>query len=221
MNHPPTARLGARRIVFLGPPGAGKGTQASGFARARSIPHLSTGDLLRAAVAARTPRGVEADGYMRQGKLVPDAIVLGVLQERLAQPDAARGFVLDGFPRNVAQAEELDRFATLDVAIWFEVEPRALVDRLAGRRTCPTCHRVYNVRTRPPREADRCDDDRSPLQQRPDDRPEAVAERLAVYQRETAPLLERFRQRGILVRVDALGSPEAVAARLAAVVPPA
>lgn len=221
MSGTPAARPGARRIVFLGPPGAGKGTQASGFARARSIPHLSTGDLLRAAVAARTPRGLDADGFMRQGMLVPDSIVLGVLQERLGQPDASRGFVLDGFPRNVAQAEELDRFATVEVAVWFEVDPHALVERLAGRRTCPKCHRVYNVTTRPPREADRCDDDRAPLQQRADDRPEAVAERLAVYQRETAPLLERFRRRGILVSVDALGTPEEVAARLAAAVPPA
>jgi adenylate kinase len=213
-------RRPARRIVFLGPPGAGKGTQAVGFARVRSIPHLSTGDLLRAAVAARTPLGAEADGYMRAGKLVPDQLVLRILSERLALPDAQRGFVLDGFPRTLAQAEELDRLTAIDAAVWFEVEPATLVARLSGRRICPKCQRVYNVATRPPREADRCDDDHSPLLQRPDDRPEAVEERLRVFARDTAPLLEHYRRRGLLATVDATGAPETVERRLASLLPP-
>lgn len=202
------------RIVFLGPPGAGKGTQAARFCRAHGIPHLSTGDLLRAAVAAKSPLGAEAEGYMRAGQLVPDALVLRLLQDRLGRPDARRGFVLDGYPRNLAQAEALERITPVDAAAWFELENEALVARLAGRRVCPTCQRVYNLETKPPRDDGRCDDGHGALVQRPDDRPEAVAERLNVYARETAPLLEHFRARGLLRTVDASGPEDAVAARL-------
>lgn len=210
--------MSGRRFVFLGPPGAGKGTQAAQLARSWGIPHLSTGDLLRAAVAAGTPLGKEADGYMRAGRLVPDALVLRLLKERLGRPDAARGFVLDGYPRTLPQAEELARITPIDVAVWFEVEPHRLVDRLAGRRVCPTCQRVYHVLTRPPRRAGRCDDDDSELLQRPDDQPGAVAVRLEVYARDTAPLLQHFRSLGVLRTVDANGSPAEVGARLAAAV---
>ena len=175
------------------------------------MPHLSTGDLLRAAVAAGTPLGVEADGFMRRGQLVPDALVLRIIRERLEKADAGRGVLLDGYPRTLAQAEELDRITTVDLVAWFEVPSEALVARLAGRRLCPTCQRVYNVTTKPPHEAGRCDDDHSVLVQRPDDRPEAVAERLRVYARDTAPLLEHYRSRGLLQMVDASGSPSAVA----------
>lgn len=210
--------MSGRRFVFLGPPGAGKGTQAAQLARSWGIPHLSTGDLLRAAVAAGTPLGKEADGYMRAGRLVPDALVLRLLKERLGRPDAARGFVLDGYPRTLPQAEELARITPIDVAVWFEVEPHRLVDRLAGRRVCPTCQRVYHVLTRPPRRAGRCDDDDSELLQRPDDQPGAVAVRLEVYARDTAPLLQHFRSLGVLRTVDANGSPAEVGARVAAAV---
>jgi adenylate kinase len=206
------------RIVFLGPPGAGKGTQAATLARALSIPHLSTGDLLRAAVAAKTPLGLAAEEHIRAGRLVPDSLVLKILGERLARPDAASGFLLDGFPRNLAQAEALDRRSPLDVVVAFELPSDLLVTRLTGRRLCPRCNSVYNIVTRPPKVLDRCDLDGTALVQRPDDHPEAVGTRLAVYRTETEPLLQYYSTRGILRTIDATGSPTEVAARVRAAV---
>jgi adenylate kinase len=206
------------RIVFLGPPGAGKGTQAAVVARELSIPHLSTGDLLRAAVAAKTPLGLAAEAHIRAGRLVPDSLVLEILGERLARPDAAAGFLLDGFPRNLAQAEALDRRSPLDVVVAFELPGDLLMNRLTGRRLCPQCHSVYNVVTQPPKVADRCDLDGSLLVQRPDDRPEAVGTRLEVYRTETEPLLQYYRAQGILRPIDATGTPAAVGARVRAAI---
>lgn len=203
-----------RRVVFLGPPGAGKGTQAARLGRELGIPHLSTGDLLRAAVAARTPLGVEADRYMRAGELVPDDLVLRILGERLAAPDARGGFLLDGYPRNLAQAETLGRLTPLDVVVWFELPTPELVRRLSGRRTCPKCHAVYNVVSMPPKVPGRCDKDGTELVQRPDDLPEAVERRLKVYAEQTAPLLEFYRRLGLLRPIDATGSLDEVHARL-------
>jgi adenylate kinase len=206
------------RIVFLGPPGAGKGTQAATLARAFGIPHLSTGDLLRAAVAAHTPLGLAAEEHMRAGRLVPDSLVLEIVEERLARDDATRGFLLDGFPRNLAQAEALDRKTTLDVVVAFEVPTEVLLPRLTGRRTCPTCRAVYNIVTQPPRVPDHCDHDGTLLLQRPDDRPEAVGTRLEVYRSETAPLLRYYADRGLLRPIDATGDPAAVGLRVRAAV---
>ncbi len=203
-----------RRIVFLGPPGVGKGTQASRLARELKLSHLSTGDMLRAAVAARTPLGQEADGYMRAGQLVPDDLVLRILKDRLGQPDATAGFILDGFPRNLSQAEALDRITPIDGVISFELPSEILVRRLSARWICPKCQSVYNLESRPPRTPGRCDLDGSELVQRPDDRPEAVTTRLAVYAEMTAPLLEFYRRRGLLRPVDASGSPDEVAGRI-------
>jgi len=202
------------RVVFLGPPGAGKGTQADQFARELGVPHLSTGDLLRSAVAARTPLGLEADGHMRAGRLVPDDLVLKILRERLGQPDATVGYLLDGFPRNLAQAEALGKFAELDRVVSFDIVPELLVRRLSERRVCPTCQSVYNLSSKPPNVADRCDADGSPLVQRPDDRPEAVTTRLKVYADQTAPLLEYYGTRKLLRSIDASGTPEQVAERV-------
>lgn len=207
-----------RRIVFLGPPGAGKGTQAAKLSRELGVPHLSTGDLLRAAVAARTPLGLAADRYMRAGELVPDELVFEILGERLAQPDARSGFLLDGFPRNLSQAETLDRRTPIDVVISFELPDDELVRRLSGRWTCPKCQSVYHVVSHPPRDSGRCDRDGTELVQRPDDRPEAVVTRLKVYAEKTAPLLDYYRARGLLRPIDANGTVESVYERLRAVV---
>jgi adenylate kinase len=201
-------------LVFLGPPGSGKGTQAPTLARSLGIPHLSTGDVLRAAVAAGTPLGREADGHMRAGGLVPDDLVLRLLRERLAQPDARAGCLLDGYPRNLAQARALEGIVRVDRVLAFELPREQLVERLSGRRVCPRCASVYNVATSPPRAAGRCDRDGEALVQRPDDRPEAVGARLRVYAEVTAPLVAHYRAQGVLRTIDAAGTPERVAERL-------
>ena len=208
------------RIVLLGPPGVGKGTQAARLSRTIGVPHLSTGDLLRAAVAARSPLGLRADDHIRAGRLVPDPLVLEILGERLARPDCADGFLLDGFPRNLAQADALDRIARIDAVLAFDLPTDVLVARLSGRRICPACQSVYHVESQPPRVSGRCDRDGTELVQRPDDRPEAVRTRLAVYAEQTAPLLAHYRAAGLLRPVDATGSPDDVAARVLAAVRP-
>lgn len=208
------------RVVFLGPPGAGKGTQAQGIARLLGVPHLSTGDLLRAAVAARTPLGLEADGHMRAGRLVPDPLVLRILGERLEAADAKHGFLLDGFPRTVAQAEALARVTPVDIVVAFEIPEAMLLDRLTQRRHCPKCGTVYNLLSRPPTSAGRCDHDGVELLQRSDDRPEAVRTRLEVYREQTAPLIAHYRSLGILVPVDAAGTLEDVRHRVREAIDP-
>ncbi|MGI0071321.1 MAG: adenylate kinase [Thermoplasmata archaeon] len=204
------------RIVFLGPPGAGKGTQAARLAVELGAPHLSTGDLLRAAVSAGTPLGRAARAHMDAGRLVPDDLVLKILDERLAQPDAREGFLLDGFPRNLVQAKELEKVSGLDAVLSFEIPADQLVTRLSGRRLCPACQSVYNVQTQPPKVPGRCDRDGSELIQRPDDRPEAVTTRLAVYAEQTTPLLGYYRNAGLLRSIDATGDPDTVAGRVRA-----
>ena len=139
------------RVVFLGPPGAGKGTQAAQIARELGIPHLSTGDILRAAVAAKTPLGLAAEGHMRSGGLVPDDLVLKILHERLDQPDAKVGYLLDGFPRNLAQADALGKFSQVERVVSLDLSPDVIVERLSERRICPKCQSVYNLATKPPK----------------------------------------------------------------------
>ncbi len=206
------------RIAFLGPPGAGKGTQADALARDLGMAHLSTGDLLRAEVANRTPLGAAADRCMRKGELVPDDLVLRILQEHLHRSEVARGFVLDGYPRNLAQAEVLDTITQLDSVISFEIPESLLIERLTQRRSCPKCGLTYNLLTHPPVRMTRCDRDGTELVVRPDDLPEAVATRLKVYTKQTAPLLDYYQAKGVLTVVDATGTPSEVSHRIRALI---
>ena len=190
------------RLVLLGPPGAGKGTQADYIKEHFGIHHISTGDMLRAARQERTPLGLEAEKYMEAGKLVPDEVVVGIVTERLAQPDSAKGFLLDGFPRTVEQAlalEEAD--IQLDAVISIEVPRDSLVRRLSGRRICRQCGRAWHVEYNPPPTPTTCQCG-GELFQRSDDSSETVQARLDVYLQQTSPLKEWYNQRGLLVTVN-------------------
>ncbi len=204
------------RVIFLGPPGAGKGTQAQALAGEWGVPHVATGDMLREAVAAKTPLGLEAKRHMDAGGLVPDDVVIGLVGERLAQPDAKAGVVLDGFPRTVTQAEALDAlFArtglTLDRVVFFDVSRDELLRRLTGRRVCRACGRTFHLVSAPPKVAGKCDACGGELYQRVDDSEATVATRLDVYQKQTAPLLDYYRGRGLLAQVRGEGSVNQVA----------
>lgn len=207
------------RVILLGPPGAGKGTQAQRLTQTLSIPQVSTGDILRAAVAAGTPLGREAKAYMDQGALVPDGVVIGIIRERLAAPDCARGYILDGFPRTAAQAEALGETlqalgTPLTAVLSITVDPEELVRRLSGRRTCGNCGAAYHMETAPPRRVGLCDRCGGALLQREDDREETIRKRLAVYREQTAPLVAYYRGRGLLREVDGRGDIDDVFARV-------
>jgi adenylate kinase len=210
------------RIVLLGAPGSGKGTQAQRLIEQYQVPQVSTGDLLRAAVAAQTPLGLQAKAIMAAGKLVDDATMLSIIRERLEQPDAKRGFILDGFPRTQVQADGLKALLSdigqpLDAVLLMDVDPQLLLQRLTGRRTCKTCDRVFNIYTSPvsvpPPCQGRCQTPE--LFQRPDDAEATIAKRLEVYAAQTAPLIEYYAQQGLLVRIDAEGALAEVTARIA------
>jgi adenylate kinase len=206
------------RLAFIGPPGAGKGTQAALLAKRLGIPHLATGDLLRTAVAARSPLGLQAEKYMRAGELVPDQLVVEIVADRLQGDHGRSGFLLDGFPRTLAQGESLDRIAPLDHVVAFEIPESVLLERLSERRQCPKCGSVYNLKTMPPRVPGRCDLDGTELVTRNDDRPEAVRTRFRAYHQQTAPLIDFYQNRGILRRIDAVGDTTSVATRVRAAV---
>ena len=203
-------------LILLGPPGAGKGTQAQRLQAARGLVQLSTGDMLRAAVAAGTEVGLKAKDIMARGELVPDAVVVGIIEERIAQPDCAKGFILDGFPRTVAQAEALDRMLEakglkLDAVIEMKVDAEALVDRITGRYTCANCGAVYHDRSNRPRVEGVCDRcGATDFARRADDNEAAVRTRLAAYEKQTAPLLPYYRGRGVLQTVDGMAPPDEV-----------
>lgn len=207
------------RVIFLGAPGAGKGTQARRLAAASGVPQVATGDMLREAVAGGTSLGREAKRYMAQGALVPDEVVIGLVDERLSRPDAAAGYVLDGFPRTVAQAEALDallrrRGQDLDRVVFFDVSRDELLRRLTGRRICRQCGAAFHLVSAPPKAAGRCDQCGGELYQRDDDGEGTVTRRLDVYQTQTAPLLDYYKQRGLLVRVSGEGPVDRVAASI-------
>jgi adenylate kinase len=203
------------RMILVGPPGAGKGTQAARLVDTYRIPHISSGDMLRAAVKEGTQLGLEADRYMKAGQLVPDEVVIGMILERIAKPDCAKGFMLDGFPRTRPQAEALDVAMTkagvaLDAVVLIEVPDSLIVDRITGRRSDPATGRIYHVTFDPPPAG-------LEVVQRKDDTVEAVTTRLAKYHSETAPIIPFYIEKGILQRVDGVGEPDAVTQRLKAV----
>ncbi|MGM0574959.1 MAG: adenylate kinase [Myxococcota bacterium] len=204
------------KLMLLGPPGAGKGTQAKRLVDTLGIPQISTGDMLRSAVAHKTKMGLEAKKFMDAGGLVPDEVVIGIVRDRLAEDDCARGFILDGFPRTVPQAEALAEFSPLDAVVNIQVDEDAVVERLAGRRTCKACGAIYHVVSSPPSREGVCDKCGGELHQRSDDNEDAIRERLEQYKQKTAPLIEWYADRGVLKNVDGAGSPDEVQARILA-----
>jgi adenylate kinase len=202
-------------VILLGPPGSGKGTQAQKMAERYHIPQISTGDILRGAVKERTPLGVEAKGYMDQGRLVPDEVVVGIVRDRVKAPDCNGGFILDGFPRTLPQAEALD--ATLqemkrgiDHVVSIEVGTEELIRRLTGRRTCRTCGTMYHLIFNPPIKEGICDTCGGELYQRDDDQEATIRARLQVYREQTTPLIAYYRERGLLRTIDGVGAIEEI-----------
>ncbi|MBN1769872.1 MAG: adenylate kinase [Deltaproteobacteria bacterium] len=209
-------------LILLGPPGAGKGTQARWIVEALGIPQISTGDMLRAARKAGTPLGKQADAFMTAGKLVPDEVVVGLVAERLREADCTPGFLLDGFPRTIPQAgalgEELARHGRkIGTVVAIEVDDEALVKRLSGRRTCTACNRIWHLAFDPPPSPDRCACGGA-LLHRDDDKEETIRNRLRVYHEQTSPLIAYYERQGVLRRVDGSGAPDVVRKRVAEVV---
>ena len=212
------------RMVLVGAPGSGKGTQSQRLIERYGIPQISTGDLLRDAVARSTPEGLRAKAAMDAGALVADEIVLGMIRDRLARKDVAPGFILDGFPRNLVQAQALSALLStvsqpLDVVVLFEVDYPELIRRISGRRSCSLCARVFNIYTSPPGTPPRCDrcNDQPPLVQRKDDEESTVRQRLTVYEQQTRPLADYYAAQGLLQVIDANAGVDEVSARLFAV----
>jgi len=197
------------KLILLGPPGAGKGTQAKMLTEQFSIPQISTGDILRAAVKAGTAMGLKAKEYMDAGGLVPDEVVVGIVRDRLQEADCVNGFILDGFPRTVPQADALqvslsEMHKELDRVISLDVDAEALVERLTGRRTCKECGRGYHIAFDPPREEGKCDVCGGTLFQRDDDQEETIRKRLQVYADQTSPLIDYYREAGVLLELDGM-----------------
>jgi len=203
-----------RAVIFLGPPGAGKGTQAKQIAESYGAPHISTGDMFRDHVSRGTPLGLRAKAIMERGELVPDDLVLSMVEERISREDCRHGFILDGFPRTLPQAQRLEeilgRCKVQPLVVHFVVDANQLMRRLTGRRTCAIGGEIYNIYDHPPKVPGRCDRDGGNLVQRPDDREEVIAERLAAYQRQTSPLVDYYRGRGVLRDVDGMAAPATV-----------
>ncbi|MBN9656067.1 adenylate kinase [Halobacillus litoralis] len=194
-------------LILMGLPGAGKGTQAEKIVEKYDIPHISTGDMFRLAIKEGTALGKEAKSYMDKGELVPDEVTIGIVRERLSKPDCQKGFLLDGFPRTIAQAEALENLLTdmkesLDYVLHIDVPKEQLIERLTGRRICPTCGATYHVVFNPPKEDGKCDHDGSELIQREDDQPDTVRKRLEVNVEQSQPLLDFYQEKGYLVSFE-------------------
>lgn len=211
------------RIVLLGAPGSGKGTQAQKLIDKYNIPQISTGDLLRAAVSSGTELGKQAKTFMDAGQLVPDEVVLGMIEERLAQEDTKNGYILDGFPRNIPQAEALDQLLSkleqpLNGAILINVDFDILVKRITGRRTCQDCGQVYNIYTSPSEQDPQCDKCGGNLHHRSDDNEETISNRLKVYEEQTRPLVDYYSTQGIVHSIEGLGEIDDIFTRLCLVI---
>ena len=190
------------KLVLLGAPGAGKGTQAKWISGEYGIPHISTGDILRRNVSEGTELGMQAKRYMDEGALVPDELIIGMMKERLAEKDCTKGFILDGFPRTIYQAEELEKITDIDAALNIYVPFESLIERITGRRSCPKCGAVYHIKYNPPKKEGICDVCGTPLIQRDDDKEETVKKRLETYEEQTAPLIEYYERKGKLITVE-------------------
>jgi len=206
------------QLILVGPPGAGKGTQAKYLAKHFSIPAISTGDIFRANVVAKTELGLQAKGYMDAGDLVPDEVTIAMVRDRLNEDDATSGFLLDGFPRTVPQAEALDEMLAemgtpLDGVLELKVDDEEVVRRLSGRRTCRQCGHVWHLEFDPPKEAGVCDLCEGELFQRDDDQPDTIRRRLEVYLEQTAPLVDYYQHAGLLVTIEAVGAVDGVTKR--------
>jgi adenylate kinase len=209
----------SQALIFLGAPGAGKGTQAREVSKHFSIPQISTGDMLREAVRNGTPMGLAAKVKMEAGELVPDEVVCGIVEERIGQPDCRKGFILDGFPRDIAQAEFVRRVLLAKgrgnpLVIDIKVDQDLLLKRLTGRRTCALCGEIYNIYFNPPRAEGVCDNDGGKLLQRADDSEETIRQRLVAYEKQTSPLIEYYRAKGLLHEMDGNRKPEVIAEEL-------
>jgi adenylate kinase len=198
------------KIIMLGAPGAGKGTQAKQIAAKYDIPHISTGDIFRANIKNGTELGKKAKAIIDAGGLVSDEITIGLVKDRLSQPDTKNGYILDGFPRTIPQAEALEKFAKIDAAVNFDIADEAVVERLGGRVCCKECGQMYHVKFNPPKVEGKCDKCGGTLYTRDDDKTESIQNRLVVYRKSTAPLIDFYKAKGNLVDVDAKPAPEKV-----------
>jgi len=204
----------ARNMVFLGPQGSGKGTVIGKIKYKFGVPHISTGDMFREALKEGTEFGKKAQEYMNRGELVPDDVTCGMVQERIARDDCVNGFMLDGFPRNLNQAEALSGITQIDTAVLIDVPQEVSLERLSGRRQCRECSTIFHLKFVPPKREGICDKCGGELYQRDDDKPEAIMERLAIYRSETMPIADYYERLGVLVTVDGSGRPEDVAAQV-------